>query len=1069
MKKSILILLALLSIKLTFAQVMQEWVAFYDGSAQAFDHPTSMALDDNGNVYVTGESFNIGNNRDYATVKYNSAGVQQWAAIYNGPGNNEDYAVAIVVDTSGNVYVTGYSYGSGTYMDYATIKYNSSGVEQWVARYNSGEGILDDRAVAIALDAVGNVYVSGNSPGNGTGFDYTTIKYNSSGAEQWVRRYNRTGSPFNAEQATSMTVDAAGNVYVTGKSNFSSNYYDYATIKYNTAGDQQWVAIYHAPGNLNYSGIANAITLDDAGNVYVTGESQFSSYNNDYVTIKYNSSGTEQWVAIYNGPENNADYAKSIAVDGSGNVYVTGYSYESPNYDYATVKYNYSGLLEWSIRYDGPINGSDVATSLTLDEEGNVYVTGESAGSGIGLDANDYAAIKYNSSGVEQWVERYNGNGNQRDFAVSVVIDAADNVYVTGESFTSSTNRDFATIKYSQKPRYPVLIVPGIAGTYAANVENDLAWLVERGTHPNNIQVDPLAGVYDSLIKTLENVGYEKDKDLFVVNYDWRLLPAPIDNNFDSYIDGITGTSITDDEFKYGVDYLGWYVKKACDRWRTDYNEELDSIDIISHSTGGLVTRSYIQSSAYGGIYDDANNYKLAKIRNFIMIGVPNRGASKAWNPLHDNWISDVAYRFVLSKIINRAFQKLKRGYIITGPDYYITWASILDSLGNPNKELLINKYVPTIRGLLATFDFIDFGNGLTNVNNDPLERNSLILDLNNGYDLYPNADPNHFLDSTSVKVLYGTSNETLDYVEQRDDPEFNALQSFTDWTRSSALGGTIWYKDLASGQNTGDGTVPTISAVGQFLNDNRAAKFAFTVSNHTGMVSTLEVQSNILNILNVNYDQENIAIGSSENVSNILNIISDPVELFVTDGVGRRLGYSNSTGRVTEIPNSSWFGNTEGMGYVFGSVIEPINLQLTGLGEDYYAMVSVEDSGNGGGVVLEGFLAMGEVINYQITLDPLSVNQIKALTPESLELAQNYPNPFNPITIIQYSIPQRSNVTLKVYDVLGNEIATLVNEEKERGVYTVNFNASNMASGIYIYRITAGSFVETKKMILIK
>ncbi len=83
--------------------------------------------------------------------------------------------------------------------------------------------------------------------------------------------------------------------------------------------------------------------------------------------------------------------------------------------------------------------------------------------------------------------------------------------------------------------------------------------------------------------------------------------------------------------------------------------------------------------------------------------------------------------------------------------------------------------------------------------------------------------------------------------------------------------------------------------------------------------------------------------------------------------------------------------------------------------------------------------------------------------------LAQNYPNPFNPTTTIQYSIPQRSNVTLKVYDVLGSEIATLVNEEKERGVYTVNFNASNMASGMYIYRITAGSFVETKKMILLR
>ena len=145
------------------------------------------------------------------------------------------------------------------------------------------------------------------------------------------------------------------------------------------------------------------------------------------------------------------------------------------------------------------------------------------------------------------------------------------------------------------------------------------------------------------------------------------------------------------------------------------------------------------------------------------------------------------------------------------------------------------------------------------------------------------------------------------------------------------------------------------------------------------------------------------------------------------------------------------------------------INLELTGLGEDYYVMVSVEDSGKGGGVVLEGFLGLGEVINYQITLEPLSVDQIKSLTPENFELAQNYPNPFNPVTTIQYSIPQRSNVTLKVYDVLGNEIAALVNEEKLAGVYEVDFNASNLSSGVYFYKLQGGSFVETKKMILLR
>lgn len=88
---------------------------------------------------------------------------------------------------------------------------------------------------------------------------------------------------------------------------------------------------------------------------------------------------------------------------------------------------------------------------------------------------------------------------------------------------------------------------------------------------------------------------------------------------------------------------------------------------------------------------------------------------------------------------------------------------------------------------------------------------------------------------------------------------------------------------------------------------------------------------------------------------------------------------------------------------------------------------------------------------------------------PTEFVLEQNFPNPFNAATAIQYSIPNRSNVTLKIYDILGKEITTLVNEEKDQGIYTINFDANNLASGLYLYRIQAGSFIDTKKMILLK
>jgi hypothetical protein len=86
-----------------------------------------------------------------------------------------------------------------------------------------------------------------------------------------------------------------------------------------------------------------------------------------------------------------------------------------------------------------------------------------------------------------------------------------------------------------------------------------------------------------------------------------------------------------------------------------------------------------------------------------------------------------------------------------------------------------------------------------------------------------------------------------------------------------------------------------------------------------------------------------------------------------------------------------------------------------------------------------------------------------------SFQLEQNYPNPFNPSTSIKYTLAEKSNVILKIYDVLGNEIATLVNSEKEVGPHEVNFEASNLSSGLYIYTIQAGNFTASKKMMLLK
>src|SRR4029077_17281890 len=434
-------------------------VARYNGPGNSYDEATAIAIDNAGHVYVTGGSVGPGGDLDYATIKY-SAGRQQWVARYNGPGNSADKAQAIAVDNAGNVYVTGWSYvlPNSNNADYATIKYNSAGEQQWVAYYN-GPGDLFDEATAIAVDEAGNVFVTGDSWGTGGNFDYATVKYDSSGQQQWVARYN--GPADFADIPTAIALDNSGNVYVTGYSWGPGNDFDYATIKYNSSGEEQWVARYNGPGNNDDS--ARGIATDSSGNVYVTGWSAAGPTTGfDYATVKYNSAGQEQWVARYSGPGNQADEAAAIAIDNSDNVYVTGSSLNSEaNLDYATIKYNSVGQEQWAARYNGPANRHDAAHALTLDSSGNVYVTGFSEGSGTNTD---YATVKYNSSGEQQWVARYNGPGNDTDEAIGIAVDGSGNVYVTGRSVGSGGDFDYATIKYQQiaapPPRPPPSLRP---------------------------------------------------------------------------------------------------------------------------------------------------------------------------------------------------------------------------------------------------------------------------------------------------------------------------------------------------------------------------------------------------------------------------------------------------------------------------------------------------------------------------------------------------------------------------------------------------------------------------------
>jgi len=408
------------------AQVSQEWVARYASPTTYSDVPYAMTVDAAGHVYVTGTTATTGAD-NWATIKYNSAGIQEWLRPQDGGGN--DAAFAIKTDEAGNVYVTGSSAGGLYFM---TAKYNAAGAQLWVQFFTTiGEG---DAGVDLALDHDGNVYVTGYNME--TSLDIITIKYSPGGAELWVRRYD---SENGEDVPAAIACDASG-IYVTGRSGGS-----FTTIKYDFEGVQQWVRNFNGGHGSDWP---TDLILDAAGNLYVTGRSVGDGTNDDYATIKYDAAGTQQWVSRYDGPTtvfaSDYDRAAALAVDVNGNVFVTGNS----SGDFATVKYDAAGTEIWVRRYGTA--AADWATAIAVDASGNSYVTGSSFGNS--MTQYDFATLSYDPAGAVRWTERYNGPAspaNSYDTPYSIAVHSSGDVYVSGSSGGNGTGLDYATIKYA--------------------------------------------------------------------------------------------------------------------------------------------------------------------------------------------------------------------------------------------------------------------------------------------------------------------------------------------------------------------------------------------------------------------------------------------------------------------------------------------------------------------------------------------------------------------------------------------------------------------------------------------
>jgi len=424
----------------------------------------AIALDGSENIYIGGsfESTNIelggviyknadnscNKNRCYSDIfiaKFDKNGNYLWSKSFGGA--SIDIINSIAVDLSGNIYILGYfnsymiNFGGGDIKNASKCDELGCGTDIFLAKFDSngnhiwskGFGGSDcDWGYSISLDSIGNLYITGHFNSSTIDFgggalknagdrDIFLAKFDSNGNHIWSKRFGGDGS----DSAYSISIDSTSNIYITG-------------------------AFHSSTMNFGGSAIKNASKCDKLG------------CRSDIFLAKFDSNGNHLWSKRFGG--NYYDYGKSVSLDSSGNVYITGY-FGSSTIDFGggkirnaincsgkfcpsdifLAKFDSNGKHKWSKRFGG--GSDDIGSSVSLDSSGNVYITGWFWSSTIDFGGGalknagkgDIFLAKFDSNGNHLWSKRFGGSGT--DWGCLVSVDRMGNIYGTG--YFEGTDVDF--------------------------------------------------------------------------------------------------------------------------------------------------------------------------------------------------------------------------------------------------------------------------------------------------------------------------------------------------------------------------------------------------------------------------------------------------------------------------------------------------------------------------------------------------------------------------------------------------------------------------------------------------
>ncbi|MBN1479610.1 SBBP repeat-containing protein [candidate division KSB1 bacterium] len=331
-------------------------------------------------------------------------------------------------------------------------------VLEWERHYPANDTTGTYSASALVVDESGTVYVTGQEKPDYFRSEIVTIKYNAEGDVIWTARYDRDAEL--RDLATGIALDELGNVYVVGSTENFFESFDLLTIKYNPAGEEEWVQIL----DTNLDDTAVDMAIDPNGSLIVVGtrwDRFMPPFYASYITVKYDFQGNELWQDLFDSAGAGLLHAKALALDHLGNIYVLGTSWRDlyENFNIVTVKYTPDGTVQGYVVYDGPYDeragnyffSFDEAQDIAVDAQRNVYVCGSSQYEQDSLVVTAAAIIKYDQAGSEKWRKLYNYSANSADAAKVIQIDSAGTIYVSGSTYGSGKTTDFLTLKLDSR------------------------------------------------------------------------------------------------------------------------------------------------------------------------------------------------------------------------------------------------------------------------------------------------------------------------------------------------------------------------------------------------------------------------------------------------------------------------------------------------------------------------------------------------------------------------------------------------------------------------------------------